>query len=111
MGAFLKVMAKGWFFSWSLTAVIALLTGHFLMCFAVLGGAAITSCALWLFGDHLERKTDVSRSPVRGDHVPVARPDHLRSRGDQYSLDMDALRLQKRPRPDLERGRSLRKGL
>lgn len=56
MGAFCKGAAKVWFFGWDIPALIALLSGQFLVCAAIILLAGGSAGALWFYGDHLEAK-------------------------------------------------------
>jgi hypothetical protein len=61
-GAFLKLLAEVWFFAWNVGVLIVVFHGELLIALAMLGGAAITGGALWLVGDHLERRPAVKWS-------------------------------------------------
>jgi hypothetical protein len=56
VGAFCKGAAKVWFYGWDIPALIALLSGQFLVCGAILLLAGGSAGALWLYGERLEAK-------------------------------------------------------
>ena len=56
MGTFCKGAAKVWFFGWDIPALIALVSGQFLICAGIISLAGISGAALWFYGDRLEIK-------------------------------------------------------